>query len=151
MVFEKIKSGFADAVSSMDNTLKDSLSFMEDLKEAGAEKMNELVDRIQHLAPLIDVTGFNMHEIDVGIGIPPEINIAFLKVKDVDTETIDKLLKENEDKPLFTLIVQTLQKTDALVKDMKLVNYKLGQLSMKIGLPPDVGIKLLRTGNDNPA
>src|SRR5215217_5384301 len=144
MVLEKIKSGFTAVTSSIGNTLDDSLSFLSDIKAAGSEKIDGFVKKVQDLAPLIDQTGFNMNELEVGIGIPPEINLAFTKEKDVDAESIDTLLKENEDKPLFTLIVQTLQKADALVKGMNLSNFKLGELSMKIGLPPDVSIKLLR-------
>jgi hypothetical protein len=144
MVFEKIKSSFTDAVSSMDDKLNDSLSFLGDIKEAGSEKVNALVIKIQELAPLIDKTGFIMHEVEVGIGIPPDITMGFEKDIDVDPATIDKLLQENEDRPLFKLIVQTLQKADAMVKGMNLSNFKLGELQMKIGIPPDVTLKLIR-------
>ena len=147
MVLEKIKSGLTAVASSLESTLDESLSFLSDIKEAGSEKIDALVNKIQDLAPLIDQTGFNMNELEVGIGIPPEINLAFEKEKDVDAETIEKLLKANEDKPLLSLIIHTLQKADALVKGMNLSNFKLGQLSMKIGLPPDVSIKLLRIEN----
>ena len=149
MVLEKIKSGLTSVASSIESTLDESLSFLSDIKEAGSEKIDAFVNKIQDLAPLIDQMGFNMNELEVGIGIPPEINLAFEKEKDVDAETIEKLLKANEDKPLLSLIIHTLQKADALVKGMNLSNYKLGQLSMKIGVPPDVNIKLLRI--ENPA
>jgi hypothetical protein len=147
MVLEKIKSGLNAVASTLDSKLDESLSFLSDIKEAGSEKIDAMVNKIQTLAPLIDQTGFNMNELEVGIGIPPEINLAFEKIKDVDAETIEKLLKANEDKPLLSLIIHTLQKADALVKGMNLTNFRLGQLSMKIGLPPDVSIKLLRMEN----
>jgi hypothetical protein len=133
----------------MDSKLKESLSFLDDIKEAGSDKINEMVALIQEMTPQIDVAGFHLNEIEVGVGLPPGINLAFTKEKDVAPETINQLLKENEDRPLFTLIVQTLQKADTLVKGMKLTNFKLGEMAMKIGLPPDVNIKLLRL--ENPA
>jgi hypothetical protein len=147
MVLEKIKSGITAVASSIENTLDDSLTFLSDIKEAGSEKINIFVNKIEDLAPLLDQMGFNMNELEVGIGIPPEINLAFTKEKDVDAETIETLLKENEDKPLLSMIIHSLQKSDTLVKAMNLSNYKLGQLIMKIGLPPDVTIKLLRIEN----
>ena len=147
MVLNKIKSGITSAVTSVDNKLSESLSFLGDLKEAGSEKINSLVSNIQELAPSIDKTGFKMHEVEVSIGIPPDIRIAFTKEQEVDPTTIDQLLQENEDRPLFKLIVQTLQKADTVVKDMKLSNFKLDELSMKIGLPPDVVLKLARLEN----
>lgn len=147
MVLDKIKSGFTAVASSIEGTLDESLNFLSDLKEAGSEKINALVNKIEDLAPLLDQMGFNMNELDVGIGIPPEINLAFTKEKDVDAETIELLLKENVDKPLLSMIIHSLQNADALVKAMNLSNYKLGQLSMKIGVPPDMSIKLLRIEN----
>jgi hypothetical protein len=147
MVLEKIKSGITAVASSIENTLDESLTLLSDIKEAGSEKINVFVNKIEDLAPLLDQMGFNMNELEVGIGIPPEINLAFTKEKDVDAETIETLLKENEDKPLLSMIIHSLQKSDTLVKAMNLSNYKLGQLIMKIGLPPDVTIKLLRIEN----
>ena len=147
MVLEKIKSGLTTVASSIEGTLDESLNFLSGLKEAGSEKINAFVNRIEDLAPLLDQMGFNMNELDVGIGIPPEINLAFTKEKDVDAETIELLLKENVDKPLLSMIIHSLQNADALVKAMNLSNYKLGQLSMKIGVPPDMSIKLLRIEN----
>lgn len=147
MVLEKIKSGLTSVASSIENTLDESLTILSDIKEAGSDKINAFVNKVEDLAPLLDQMGFNMNELDVGIGIPPAINLAFTKEKDVDAETIEKLLKENEDKPLLSIIIHSLQNADGLVKAMNLSNYKLGQLSMKIGLPPDVSIKLLRIQN----
>ena len=147
MVLEKIKSGITAVATSIESTLDDSLTFLSDIKEAGSEKINVFVNKIEDLAPLLDQMGFNMNELEVGIGIPPEINLAFTKEKDVEAETIETLLKENEDKPLLSMIIHSLQKSDTLVKAMNLSNYKLGQLIMKIGLPPDVTIKLLRIEN----
>jgi hypothetical protein len=147
MVLEKIKSGITAVASSIENTLDDSLTFLSDIKEAGSEKITAFVNKIEDLAPLLEQMGFNMDEIEVGIGIPPQINLAFTKEKDVDAETIEKLLNENQDKPLLSMIIRSLQSSDTLVKGMNLSKYKLGQLIMKIGLPPDVTIKLLRIEN----
>jgi hypothetical protein len=147
MVLDTIKSGLSAVASTIESTVDDSLSFLSDIKQAGSDNMNAFVNKVQALAPLIDEAGFNMNEIEVGIGIPPEIHLAFAKEKDVDAATIESLLKANEDKPLFTMIIHTLQKSDVLVKGMNVSTYKLGQLTMKIGFPPDLTIKLLRIEN----
>jgi hypothetical protein len=62
----------------------------------------------------------------------------------VDAGTIDKLLDENRDKEMLTLIVRALQKADALQKGMSLSDYKFRGLNMKIGLPPAVTLKFSR-------
>jgi hypothetical protein len=97
------------------------------------------------LAPLIEVTGFNMKEVSIDASIPPSITISFTKQKDVDAETINKLLEDNHDKEILKLIVRGLQKADSLQKGMDLAHYKFTGLNMKIGLPPDISLKFSRT------
>ena len=144
MQIELVKSGIANAVSSVTGTIKNPLSFLSDLKEAGWEKVNTLVNDILGLAPLIDVTGFSMTDVSVDATIPPSITLSFSKERDVDPETIEKLLEENKDKDILTLIVKGLQKADLLQKGMNLSHYKFRGLGMKIGLPPDISLKFTR-------
>lgn len=145
MATADIKTSVADALSFASDKLKDSLSFLKDIKDSSADKINGFVNDILGLAPLIEVTGFNMKDVSVEVGIPPGITISFVKEKDVDAETIDKLIKENEDKEMLKLIVRSLQKADALQKGMDLSHYKFNGLNMKIGLPPDISLKFTRS------
>ena len=145
MATADIKTSVADALSFASDKLKDSLSFLKDVKDSGADKINGFVNDILGLAPLIEVTGFNMKDVSVEVGIPPGLTISFVKEKDVDAETIDKLIKENEDKEMLKLIVRSLQKADALQKGMDLSHYKFSGLNMKIGLPPDISLKFTRS------
>src|SRR4030095_9650412 len=145
MAITDLKSNVADVISSASDKLFDSLSFLKDIKEAGAEKINTLMNDILGLAPLIEVTGFNMKEVSIDASIPPAITISFTKQKDVDAETINKLLEDNNDKEILKLIVRGLQKADSLQNGMDLEHYKFNGLNMKIGLPPDISLKFLRT------
>lgn len=144
MVIDEIKSNVSLAVSSVSGKLKDSLSFLSDIKDAGWDKVNILVNDVLGLAPLIEVTGFNMKEISVEAGIPPGILLSFLKEKDADAGTIDKMLEEHKDKEMLALIVRALQKADALQKAMKLSDYKFAGMNMKLGLPPVAILRLIR-------
>jgi hypothetical protein len=144
MSLEKTESGLSDTVSSLDTKFKKSLSFLTDIKEAGWDNGTMLVNDLMGLAPLIGRRGFNMEKISVDASIPPCITQTFLKEKEVEPETIDKLLEENKDKELLTLIIRALQKADALRKGMKLPDYKFRGLSMKIGIPPDISLKFSR-------
>ena len=144
MVIDEIKTSVGSAVSSISGKLKDSLSFLSDIKDAGWDKVNVVVNDVLGLAPLIEVTGFNMKEISVEAGIPPGILLYFLKEKDVDAETIDKMLEEHKDKEMLALIVRALEKADTLQKAMKLSDYKFAGLNLKLGLPPVALLRLVR-------
>ena len=108
------------------------------------DKLKTLVNDILCLAPLIEVTGFNMTDVSVDVSIPPGISLQFVKEKDVDPGTIEKLLEENKDKKILILIVQGLKKADDLQKGINLSHYLFRGLSMKIGIPPDISLKYTR-------
>ena len=151
MDIETIKSGFSEAVDSIDTKLKDSVSFLKNIKEMSQDKLSTLVNDILGLAPLIEVTGFNMKDVSVDVTIPPGISLQFVKEKDVDPETIEKLLEENKDKKILSLIVQGLKKADDLQKGMNLSHYLFRGLSMKIGIPPDISLKYTRNEKEDPS
>lgn len=142
-----LKETVSDVLNFTSDKLTASLSFLKDAKEAGAEKINGCVNDILGLAPLIEVTGFNMKDVSVDAGIPPGMSISFVKEKDVDAETINQLLEDNKDKEMLKLIVRALLKADAMQKGMNMSHYKFSGLSMKIGLPPDISLKFTRAAN----
>ena len=144
MVLSNLKEGLTEAMGSVNDKFKDSLSVIQDIKEAGKEKINSLLNDVLGLAPLIEHTGFNMKEVSIDIGIPPGINISFSKEKDIDPATIEKLLEENKDKEMFLLIVRGLQKADEFQKAINMAEYKFRGLNMKLGIPPDVSLKYSR-------
>lgn len=144
MDFSEIKMNVTEVLSAGAEKLKDSVSFLGDMKDAGVERMSSVVNDILGLTPLIEVTGFTLADISVDIGIPPGISLSFAKDRDVDNATIDQMLKENEDKKLLQVIVKSLEKADQVQKHMHLANYKFCGLSMKIGLPPDVSLKFAK-------
>jgi hypothetical protein len=144
MATTDLKETVSDVLNFASDKLTASLSFLKDAKEAGAEKMTGFVNDILGLAPLIEVTGFNMKDVSVEVGIPPGLSISFVKEKDVDADTINQLLEANKDKEMLKLIVRALLKADSLQKGMNLSQYKFSGLSMKIGLPPDISLKFVR-------
>ena len=145
MTTADLKETVSDVMNFANDKLTASLSFLKDAKEAGVEKINGFVNDILGLAPLIEVTGFNMKDVSVDVGIPPGMSISFVKERDVDAETINQLLEDNKDKEMLKLIVRALLKADALQKGMNLSHYKFNGLSMKIRLPPDISLKFTRT------
>jgi len=144
MDIANIKIGLSEVIGSVGDKVKDSFSFLRDLKEAGTDKISTLVNDVLGLAPLIEATGFDMTDIGVDMGIPPGISISFIKEKDVVPETIDQILEENKDKEMLKIIVRALQKADNLQKGMNLSHYKFRGLTMKLGLPPDMSLKFVK-------
>jgi hypothetical protein len=144
MSIEKIKSVASSAAAAVDSKLKDSISFLSDLKEAGWEKIKYSVNDILGLAPLIEVTGFSMKDVSVDASIPPSITLAFVKEKDVDPATIEKLIGRKQRQRNFDSHRERITKSRFITKGMKLSHYNFRGLSMKIGLPPDISLKFTK-------
>jgi hypothetical protein len=88
--------------------------------------------------------GFNMKEVNVDASFPPGISLSFDKEKEVDAATVEKLLTENKDRQLLSLIVGGLQNADAMQKNMEITGYYFQGLGMKIGFPPDICLKFVK-------
>jgi hypothetical protein len=114
------------------------------MKEASTDKLITLTNDVLGLAPLIEQTGFRLENANVDITIPPGISFSFVKQKEIDPADIAKLLEENKDKELLKIMVNALQKADALQKGMNLSHYSFTGISLRLGLPPDVSIKFNR-------
>ncbi|TMI73684.1 MAG: hypothetical protein E6H09_06400 [Bacteroidetes bacterium] len=79
MNLSDVKTGLSDSITLVGSKLKDSFSFLKDMMDSSIEKINALINDILGLAPLIEITGFNMREVSVDMGIPPGISISFNK------------------------------------------------------------------------
>ena len=76
-----LKNGLKKTVSTMEDKVKDSFSFLKDMRESSLDRIKTLVNDILALAPLIEVTGFNMKEVSVDAGIPRPSASRLLKKK----------------------------------------------------------------------
>ena len=141
MALDSLKETLKESLGSINDKLKESLSFLGEIKDAGSEKVNTFVTDILNLAPLIQETGFNMMDVNVDLTIPPSISLNFIKEKEIAPDVIDKLLQENEDKQFFKLIVNAIQKADAFQKGINLTSYSFKGVNIKLGLPPDISMK----------
>jgi hypothetical protein len=137
MNLSDIKSGLINASASINRRLKD-------VKSNGEDRSSLVLNKIAELAPLIDLIGFNMKELILQAGIPAGATVIFVKEKDVDVDTIDAILKENENKEMLGLIVRALQKADALQRKMQLCNYNFTKFYLKLGVPPEVSLRFSR-------
>jgi len=69
MITTDLKETVSDVLNFASDKLTASLSFLKDAKEAGADKINGFVNDVLGMAPLIEVTGFNMKDVSVDVGM----------------------------------------------------------------------------------
>jgi hypothetical protein len=112
-----------------------------ELKEAGADKMSSLIEEVAGSTNIINQSGFVLKDIDVRLGLPPEIVGVFLFDHDVPDEQWEKLFAETEDKTVLNSLLKALFKAQQLSKNMKLGNFVLSSVSVLFTVPPGIGIK----------
>lgn len=112
-----------------------------EVKESGADLMNEKIEDIMNSLQIIDKSGFSLKDIGMSLGIPPEINGTFTFDRNVPDEEWEKLFAETEDKQTLNMLLKSLFKAQDMVEKMKLGAFKLDSVTVVLGIPPGISLK----------
>ena len=133
--FEKIKEGVNDFIQM------DKSEVIQEFKDATKEKANGILEEITNLGEHMSKAGFELIEINTSLGLPPTFSLTYHFLHDATDEEQKNILKENEGKKITTIILKTLFKSTAFANSLKLGTFKLNEVSIQLGLLPDVGLK----------
>ncbi len=112
-----------------------------DIKESGTDLMNDKIEEITGSLQIVNRSGFSLKDINVSLGIPPEIGGTFVFNREVPDEEWEKLFAETEDKQTLNALLRSLFKAQDMAEKMKLGNFKLDSVSIVLGIPPGIGLK----------
>ena len=133
--FEKIKEGVNDFIQM------DKGEVIQEFKDATKDKANAMLEEITNLGEHMSKAGFELIEINTSLGLPPTFSLTYHFLHDTTADEQKDILKENEGKKITTIILRTLFKSSAFAKSLKLSSFKLEEVSIQLGLLPDVGLK----------
>jgi hypothetical protein len=111
------------------------------LTDTTSEAVSKFLDEFNAALPTIKALGFSVQDIQVSMGILPEIHAKLIAdAADVNVETLDQLIKKKSEEKTLVAVLKGLQ-TAYNVRD------QLGDLGLsgvaidvKLGIPPSVGI-----------
>ncbi|MFI5171237.1 MAG: hypothetical protein ACHQFW_02545 [Chitinophagales bacterium] len=146
-ILSETSSLVGDGFDEATYLLKDTLAKFYDVKNLTKDKLLSMANDLIALAPIIEKTGFRTKEMNIGVSMPPRIVFHFEKIADVNKEDIEAILKENDDKTILKVIVNTLVSTDELQRRFITGNFKLSEIDIEIGVPPQVNVKLISNNN----
>jgi hypothetical protein len=106
------------------------------------EKYNKVLNDFGEAITTIQGIGFSINDLQVGMGLIPEMSAKVIGSLDkMDTETLKSLiLKNKENKILYTLF-NTLLKAYDLRNQIGGLGFKGIEIDLKIGLPPKASVK----------
>lgn len=115
------------------------------LANSASDAVSKLLDEFNAALPTMKALGFSVEDIQVGMGLLPEINAKLVASADnVDVKAIDGIIEKKSEQKTLVAVLKTLQ-TAYNVRD------QLGDLGLKgvvidltLGLPPKVAIGFMK-------
>lgn len=111
------------------------------IKDTGAEKVRSIMDELNNSSDIIAKSGFNLDEIEISLGIPPEVIGCFHFIKKISDEEKKKLLEETEEKPTVNTVLKCLFKGEEFYSKMKLGKFKMDIIELSMGITPGINMK----------
>lgn len=124
-------SGMGDVYGATLNGLK---GFSGDTLAATAARLNEA-------APYIEQAGYDMTEIEVGIGLSPKI-LAHLRLREViSVEAQQALLSKVQSKRLIRTILQSLFQASRAREKLRIREFHFTEIELELSILPTVTLK----------
>lgn len=144
-IFDKAK----ESVDTLKNKISDigadlwsneKLEIIQEFKEGGTNKIKDIVSDLNESSDIFKRGGFNLVEVEVTLGIPPEIVVVFDSLEQISEEEKEKLVLELSDKKIILIILKSLFKARDFFDSIKIGDYKLNQVKISLGLTPGISI-----------
>ena len=148
-LIEKAKdsaSTITDKISELTNNLigDESQVIMDEFKDAGANKVKEIVNNIEASKIYVTRAGYELISFNVSLGLPPQIGLSFKYQSEVSADDRNKLLEEVEEQKVLSVILKCLFKAGDFYTSAKFKEYKLGSVDISLALTPGVNINFVK-------
>jgi hypothetical protein len=148
-LIEKAKDSattITDKISELTNNLigDESKAIIDEFKDAGTNKVKEVVDMIEASKIYITRAGYELSSLHISLGLPPQIGLSFKYQSEVSVDDKKKLLEEVEERKVLSVILKCLFKAGDFYKSAKFKEYKLGSVNISLGLTPGVNVNFVK-------
>lgn len=113
---------------------------IEQFKGSGQEKIKETLKTFNDYTLLFKQGGYDLSSINASVSIPPDISISFKCLDSILQDERSALLEKTSENKLALLILKSLFKASDFAESMKMGNYKLKSINIKLGLIPGISV-----------
>jgi len=148
-LINKVSDKISDTKDAMMEGMESIFSFekltekFSNMTESAKEKSANFTSDLISLSPIIEEIGFKTKGITLGIGLPPSATFHFEKYKEIDEARRNEIVEQHKEKPLLSVIVNTLVTADNYQKKVSLGNFRFECIEVCIGLTPGVNVQLV--------
>lgn len=144
-ILDKAKATMESAKEKL-NTVKENLfddekkEIIEQFKGSGQEKIKEILETFNQFSSLFKESGYELGAINVSVSVPPDISVSFKVVDTIAIEKREELLKRAKENKITAIILISLFKASDFSENIKMGNYKLKTINIKLGLIPGISV-----------
>lgn len=114
---------------------------IEGLKEFSGDTLGKTAARFNEALPYIERAGYDVTEIEVGLGLSPEV-VPHLRLRDlIDESEQVALLEETRDKKLVNTILSSLFRASAARSKLKFRKFHFSNIELELSILPTVVLK----------
>jgi hypothetical protein len=133
---------FAKAAANAARGLRDQIAHQaEDLRDAGTEKIVEIVADFNAALPVLKEAGYTLRSVDMGFALPPKLVATFNVGNELPQEQLDELVRANADKKITSLTLAALGRARKLQTRISFSGLTPKGIALEIGLTPQVTVQ----------
>lgn len=148
MIADNLKEKLQESVSAVTDKIDDLKEIwgnerdeiIMEFKDSGTSKIKEIFQQISDSNDLFQRSGFMLIDLEVALGIPPEIGAIFNQKAKITTQEKEEILKQAAEKKIVKLILNCLFKASEYYEKISLASYKLDKIALTLGLAPGINI-----------
>jgi len=144
-ILDKAKLSIESAKEKL-NTAKENLfddekrEIIEHFKGSGQEKIKETITIFNQFSSLFKEAGYDLSSINASVSIPPDISISFKYLDSAPVEKREEFIGKAKENKIAVIILKSLFKASDFSESIKMGNYKLKSINVKLGLIPGISI-----------
>lgn len=113
---------------------------IDQFKDSGQDKIKETLTTFNQYSSLFKESGYEISSISASVSIPPEISISFKCLDTIAMEKREELLEKAKENKIAVIILVSLFKSSDFSESIKMGNYKLKTINIKLGLIPSISV-----------
>ena len=102
--------------------------------------MKETLTTFNQYSSLFKESGYEISSINASVSIPPDISINFKCLDSVAVEKREELLEKTKENKIAVIILISLFKASDFSETIKMGNFKLKTINIKLGLIPSISV-----------
>jgi hypothetical protein len=146
-IFDKAKAAAQSITAKVANLSEvfgesDKDEIINQFKEKGENKVEEVFSMIDQFKSLFYEAGYEVGGINVSLGLPPDISISFKFLGSVDVVKRNEIELKVAENKLASIILNSLFKASDFTEKVKLGEMNLNSINIKLGLIPSISVSL---------